>query len=244
MSRATGFAQTEKMAGGELAERIRRRAAHAGLEDVPGSVLDSLCAYVAVLRRWNARMNLTALGDDDRGVDRLIVEPLLAARHLAGSADKVIDVGSGGGSPAIPFRLAMRGGSMVMVEAKARKAAFLRDVVRRLGLPRTSVETGRFEDVLARRPALRGAFDALTVRGVRADGPALRTWRTFVRDGGDLLLFTAGADEEGTAWSSSPRLAFQAAHPLTESPGSQLVVLRKQPDRVENKQNTKTLPHL
>lgn len=232
---APGDARTQQGADSALAERIRRRAGRAALNELPAALLDGLCAYAALLRRWNARMNLTALGDDDGGVDRLIVEPLLAVRHLANPAGKVIDVGSGGGSPAVPFRLAMRGGSMVMVEAKARKAAFLREAIRRLDLPRTSVEADRFEDLLARRPVLRGAFDALTVRGVRVDESALRALQPFVRDGGELLLFTRTDREAGAAWTAPPPpLALRATHRLVESPDSQLVVLRKQPGQAKS----------
>ena len=93
---------------GELAERLRLRAARARL-DVSGRLLDDLVSYVELLHRWNARMNLTGLGAGDEGLDRLIVEPLAAARHVANPAPRIIDIGSGGGSPAIPLRLALGG---------------------------------------------------------------------------------------------------------------------------------------
>ena len=208
----------------EVAERLGRRAARAQL-DVSGQLLERLLSYVELLHRWNARVNLTGLDAGGDGLDRLIVEPLAAARHVASPAPRIIDIGSGGGSPAIPLRLALRGGSLLMVEARARKAAFLREAVRRLDLSDAAVEARRFEE-LAGRPALEGAFDLVTLRAVRVDTAVLRGLQTFLRDGGDLFLFTGGRDEEQPA-AAEPPLMLQAAQPLVDSLGSRLVVLRK-----------------
>ena len=215
---------------GELAERLRLRAARARL-DVSGRLLDDLVSYVELLRRWNARMNLTGLGAGDEGLDRLIVEPLAAARHVANPAPRIIDVGSGGGSPAIPLRLALGGGSLLMVEARARKAAFLREAVRHLGLADTAVEARRFEE-LSGRPSLQGAFDLLTVRAVRVDAAALRRLQGFLTEGGELFHFTGARGEEPLAVPEPP-LVPQATYPLVESLRSRLVVLcRRQPTRL------------
>ena len=62
-------------------KRIARRAARAGLA-VDEPLLQALAAYVGLLMRWNRRINLTALTDDDRGIDRLVIEPLAAAQRL------------------------------------------------------------------------------------------------------------------------------------------------------------------
>ena len=172
-------------------------------------------------------MNLTALDDRDTGLDRLVIEPLVAARHLATRRGAVVDIGSGGGSPAVPLKLAVSGVTLMMVEAKARKAAFLREVVRELELDRTTVETGRYEQLLA-RPELHEAHDALTLRAVRLESRVLRGLQAFVKPGGQLLLFrsTSGVDVPADL---PPPLAWSATYPLVESLRSRLVVLRKQP---------------
>lgn len=211
---------------GELAERLRLRAARARL-DVSGQLLEDLVSYIELLRRWNARMNLTALDAGDGGLDRLIVEPLAAARHVASPAPRIIDIGSGGGSPAIPLRLALPGSSLLMVEARARKAAFLREAARHLGLADTAVEARRFEE-LAGRPSSQGAFDLLTVRAVRVDAAALRRLQGFLTEGGELFHFTGARGEEPLAVPKPP-LVPQATYPLVESPRSRLVVLCRRP---------------
>ncbi len=210
----------------ELAERLRRRAARAQL-DVSEPLLEHLLSYIELLQRWNARLNLTGLDAGDDGLDRLIVEPLAAARHVALAAPRVIDIGSGGGSPAIPLRLALGGGSLLMVEARARKAAFLREAVRHLGLADTAVETRRFEPLAGSAP-LQGAFDLVTLRAVRVDTAALRRLQAFLREGGDLFLF-AGARTEEEPPAPPPPLVPHATWPLVDTLNSRLVALRKAP---------------
>ena len=138
---------------------------------------------------------------------------------------KVIDIGSGGGSPAIPLRLALEGGSLLMVEARLRKAAFLREAVQRLQLEDTAVEAGRFED-LARLPRLRGAFDLITLRGVRTGGRELQQLQEFVKEGGELFLFRGG-NVDDLPGELPASLEHRGTLPLVNSLGSRLLVLQK-----------------
>jgi len=211
----------------ELKLRLQRRARRARL-NLDGDLVERLAGFVELLQRWNARMNLTALDEStDEGLDRLIVEPLVAVRHLPKPDAAVMDIGSGGGSPAIPMKLAAPGLSLIMVESKTRKAAFLREVVRQLELGRTHVEPARYEELLP-RPDLHEAVDAVTIRAVRVEGRVLRGVQAFLAPGGDLLLFrsTGGTDVPAEL---QPPLVWHATYPLVEALGSRLVVLRKLP---------------
>ena len=207
-----------------LAARIARRATLAGLHPQP-ALAERLAAYIELLQRWNARLNLTALDDSDHGIDRLVIEPLAAARHVPRAAVNVVDIGSGSGSPAIPLRMVLAGARLVMVEARQRKAAFLREAVRRLELADCTVETGRFE-TLATRPDLQQAFDLLTVRGVRIRAGELHRLEKFVAPGGQLFLFRSGAADDLPA-ELPHALERRARLPLVESLGSWLLVLAK-----------------
>src|SRR5690606_27032724 len=86
---------------------LKRRAQKAGAALAP-DVASRFETYFTLLARWNARINLTALNleSGDAAIDRLLIEPLLASRHVKSSDAAIIDIGSGGGSPAIPLAIA------------------------------------------------------------------------------------------------------------------------------------------
>lgn len=206
----------------EVRRRVERRVRRVSLD--PGeAVLDQLTDYLLLLERWNRSMNLTALDRADDAVDRLVVEPLLAARHIDSDAARLIDIGSGGGSPAIPLRVAAPHVALTMVEAKTRKSVFLREVVRHLALADASVETVRFEQLLT-RPTFLEAFDVLSIRAVRVETQDLRTLQAFLRRGGELFWFCG--DHQALPLIPPP-LELLVESPLVESLRSRLVVLRK-----------------
>jgi len=170
-----------------LAERLEARARAAGV-DLQSALRDRLLAYYELLSKWNRTINLTSLSDPDAAIDRLLLEPLLAARVLPQPA-AMMDLGSGGGSPAIPLALALDSPHLVMVESRGRKAAFLREAAREIGLHAT-VEAARFED-LTGRSDYRGTMDLVSMRAVRMDEATLDIARAFAKPGGSLALFTA-----------------------------------------------------
>ncbi len=154
-----------------------------------------LCArYLELLRRWNGRLNLTALPLDaplpKPSLDRLIVEPLLAAPWLR-STDIVVDLGSGGGSPALPLKIAAPDVVLTLVEARERKCAFLREAVRVLGLADVKVRQARFE---ALRPLPRGTV--VTVRAVRLTSEVLDLVADILAPAGQLLAFGSLANDD------------------------------------------------
>jgi 16S rRNA (guanine527-N7)-methyltransferase len=135
-----------------------------------------------------------------------------------------MDIGSGGGSPAIPMKLCAPGIALTMVEAKARKSAFLREAVRALRLERTVVETARYEELLA-KPELHETFDVLSLRAVRVEIRTLFTLQAFVKRSGMLLLFRgpSGPDVPEIV----PPLRWVATVPLIDTLQSRLTLLQK-----------------
>jgi 16S rRNA (guanine527-N7)-methyltransferase len=209
-----------------IREKLARRASKAGLS-LPETVIDALNAYFELLRKWNRKVSLTSLPVEEAGdeaIDRLLIEPVLATRYLPFAEATVLDIGSGGGSPAIPMKLAAPGVSLRMVESKTRKAAFLREVVRRLEVDRTTVDAVRFEELLA-RPTLHEAMDVVTVRAVRVDRKTLAELQSFVRPGGYLFLFGTAAPTPAAL--AAPHLSPTESHVLLNQWGSRLEILRK-----------------
>ena len=104
-----------------LADRLVERSARLNLPHDP-RIIARLTTYFDLLRRWNRKINLTALALEpasDEAIDRLLLEPLVAARLLRSRATLLpnadssnesggwFDLGSGGGSPAIPMKVAL-----------------------------------------------------------------------------------------------------------------------------------------
>ena len=213
------------MAARDLRTRLGRRSIKAGFclsEDLTTGLL----AYYELLERWNRKINLTALDDPDEAIDRLLLEPVIAARQIPVGSVHLLDIGSGGGSPAIPLALTHGPSTrLTMVEVKARKSAFLREAVRTLSLGAGQVETTRYEELLA-RPELHEHFDVLSLRAVRVEPKVLMSLQAFMRPGGVMLLFRgpSGPDQPEVV---IPPLHWHATVPLIESLQSRLTVLKK-----------------
>ncbi len=171
---------------------LRRRVSAADLAPNP-AVEEKLVAYFELLAHWNNRINLTSLPLEpptDQSVDRLFVEPLVAASLVKPNVAVWFDLGSGGGSPAIPLQLAQPAHRLVMVESRERKAAFLREVIRKLPLAGAEVEVARIESV-AETPHNAGLADLVTVRAVRLEASLFSWIQTLLRFGGQAVLFGA-----------------------------------------------------
>jgi 16S rRNA (guanine527-N7)-methyltransferase len=203
----------------DIAARLKDRAGRAGIV-LPALLADGLAAYFEALNHWNEKINLTALSDPDEAVDRLLLEPVAAAAHLSRQEHpRLMDLGSGGGSPAIPLALALKATDLVMVESKHRKAAFLREALRRLCLP-GRVETVRFEELSRSQPA--AGMDVVSVRAVRLDRIAVEAIAAQLKPGGTAALFRGGDGpdrldflEQGLQWASTVNLLDSSARRLT-----------------------------
>lgn len=124
---------------------------------------DRLLAYLALLQRWNATYNLTAVRDPAEMLTQHLADCLAVIRPLrghlgAGSAKRLLDVGSGGGLPGVVLAVLEPGWSVTCVDTVGKKAAFIRQVAVELGLRNLAAEHSRVEAL--QRPG----FDLITSR--------------------------------------------------------------------------------
>ena len=113
--------------------------------DLPAAEKLVLVRYCDELVHWNKRINLTGLSGRDM-VRRLVVEPVWITLQL--EPDGVLaDIGSGNGSPAIPFHVVSKFRKAHLIEARARRAAFLRHLTTTLTLTDVLVHRTRFEEM-------------------------------------------------------------------------------------------------
>jgi 16S rRNA (guanine527-N7)-methyltransferase len=124
----------------------------AGQEMLTPPLLQALQRYLDLLLLWNAKVNLTAVRDPEKIVTRHFGESLFAAQVLlAGRSDAatpttLTDVGSGAGFPGLPMKLFDPSVELTLIESHNKRAIFLRDAVRHLGLDGVEVFCGRAED--------------------------------------------------------------------------------------------------
>jgi 16S rRNA (guanine527-N7)-methyltransferase len=144
---------------------------------------ERLCDYFEAVARWNARLHLVAPCAPAEFATRHVLESLLAVRFIKEGAS-VVDVGSGAGLPAIPCLVARTDVSATLVESSQKKAVFLREALRALGMSeRARVVAERFEKVAP------PSVDVLTCRALERFTevlPALVEWSSRVPM---LLLF-------------------------------------------------------
>jgi len=175
----------------DIRDQLLARLERAGAS-VDATAADALEQYFSLLARWNPKVNLTALPlnpPGDETFDRLFVEPVAAAAHIerASLRDaplRWIDLGSGGGSPAIPLKIVRPAWHLTMVEAKERKAAFLREAIRALRLQEAEVLNARLESLDERATA-----DVVTVRAVKLDNTVAEAVRNLLSGDGIFAVF-------------------------------------------------------
>lgn len=106
---------------------------------------DQLLAYVALLAKWNKTYSLTAIREPERMVAHHLLDSLAPLLCLAGNAQRVIDVGSGFGTPGVPMAIARPDWEFVLLDSNHKKTTFLRQVLLDLRLPNVTVATERVE---------------------------------------------------------------------------------------------------
>jgi 16S rRNA (guanine527-N7)-methyltransferase len=150
----------------------------------------AIAIYQAELLKWNAKVNL--IGPEAREhLDEHIAEAVAAAEILKPQGE-VLDVGSGGGLPAIPMAILSPDARFHLVEADQKKWAFLKHVVRECGL-NSQVHGDRLQRLLGRLPA-NLHFSLVTSRAVGAPEQWVPSLRNHLEDGARVALFQGTPD--------------------------------------------------
>jgi 16S rRNA (guanine527-N7)-methyltransferase len=174
----------------DLQTRLERGIAALGVS-LPAGAVERLLDYQALLARWNATYNLTAIRDPVEMVSRHLVDSLAVLPYVQGQT--LADLGTGPGLPGIPLAIAAPELQVLLVDSNGKKVRFLREAIRSLKLENVRAVQSRVEEV-------EGQFDCITAR-------AFASLEDMLAWGGHLLT------KDGI-W-----LAMKGKHPDEELPG-------------------------
>ncbi len=175
-------------------EKLISGAKELGLELSPRQI-EQFNIYYQELVGWNRRLNLTAITGYEEVQVKHFLDSLsitLALKPPLDSGFSAIDVGTGAGMPGIPLKILLPGIRLVLLEATAKKAAFLEDIRQKLGLESTEIVVGRAEEV-AHISRYRESFGLVLSRAVAPLPTLVELTLPFAAVGGSLVAQKKGA---------------------------------------------------
>ncbi|MCW5756814.1 MAG: 16S rRNA (guanine(527)-N(7))-methyltransferase RsmG [Phycisphaeraceae bacterium] len=199
-----------------------------GIAFEPGEV-ERLGRFLALLLHANTRMNLTAIKDPAQAWQRHILDSLTLMAPLAElpQGAGVVDIGTGGGVPGIPLAIVRPDLRFTLLDATAKKTAFVRAALDMVGVQQATVVTARAEQA-ARDTQHRDTYDAAIARAVGPMATVAELVTPFVKPGGVALLIKGEkAGEELESAKAALHLLLCAHAGTIETPTGRIVVLEK-----------------
>ncbi len=188
-----------------------------------------LRAYLQALLEANERFNLTAITEPLEMWTRHVQDSLTLVPFLVSAgAAKVIDVGSGGGLPGLPLAIVLPAVQFTLLESTGKKAAFLEETARALGLANVRVLNDRAETAGQDHHTHRAAYDAVVSRAVGKLNVLAELTIPFAKEGGHVLAIKgAQAPEEVEEAKQALYKLHSSVVDLHKTPTGTVVVIEK-----------------
>ena len=155
--------------------------------------LEKFEKYYELLVFYNSKFNITAITDKEEVYKKHFIDSLLGVDKISGKT--LIDIGSGGGFPAIPLKIYNENLKVTLVEATGKKCEFLKAVIHELGLLGVQVINDRAE-LLIKKEGMREGFDVCTARAVARLNTLAEYCMPFVKVNGLFVAYKGDAAEE------------------------------------------------
>jgi 16S rRNA (guanine527-N7)-methyltransferase len=202
-----------------MGPRLNELLQKAGLEPLDDETAHKFEAYLSLFVRWNKKLNLSSVRDEQGIISRHFVESIAVAQSLPHEIATLLDFGSGAGLPGIPIALCRPKTGRVpiavtLAESQIKKAAFLQEAVRVLGIA-AKVHADRAE-------TLTEQFDCVVLRAVEKMPRAVAAAAKLVAPQGWLALMTTDASLAGLQTAAGPQFKWKESIRL---PGSESRIL-------------------
>lgn len=179
-------------------------AAIAKVLELPSGAPQKVRDYYQLLLRWNARINLTGAATVEELVSDYLPDSLAMA-SLVPRDCRLVDVGSGGGLPAMPFAILRPDVTITLVEPRSKRVAFLRTAGRELRLSNVGVVDGRMEDVTE-------TFDVASSMATFAPQEWLQRAQHLVAPKGQVVVFLRQAESLPAGVKASRTVDYGTPH--------------------------------
>lgn len=157
--------------------------------------LDLFDRYYRELILWNEKMNLVSIRTPEEILIKHFVDSLTPLPYIVRPQGRLLDIGSGGGFPGIPLKIAMPTLRVFLMEASRKKSSFLKHLIRQLTLAQTTVIHARTESAMTDN-AYRHMFDIVISRAAFKLPEFFTMGRFFLSPGGFLIAMKGPSGEE------------------------------------------------
>jgi 16S rRNA (guanine527-N7)-methyltransferase len=167
--------------------------------DLQAPAADQFIILLDELYKWNRRINLTAIHDRQEAIEKHLLDSMTVSCLLTGS-ERLLDMGSGGGFPGLPLKIALSGLTVVSVDSVWKKISFQRHMARMLSLHGFQALPQRAED-LPRQPGFSGSFDVVVSRAFSSLERFVLLARPLLAAGGRIVAMKG--DEGEREWKEA-----------------------------------------
>ena len=158
--------------------------------EADSELCEKIRIYVSTLLQWNAKISLTTITDPEQILRVHFGESFFAANVSGIVNGRVADIGTGAGFPGIPIRMVRQAVQLTLVEAVAKKAAFLGEVLRKINISGVNIIRCRMEDISD------AGFDLITARALGKYNDLLRWSKARLSQTGKIVLLLGRAEAE------------------------------------------------
>jgi 16S rRNA (guanine527-N7)-methyltransferase len=162
--------------------------------------LGKLYAFAAELKKWGRKINLTAIKDDEEIAVKHFLDSLTLLK-VVGAKGHLLDIGSGGGFPAIPLKIVRHDLQVTSVDAVEKKVIFQRQAARLLGLHRFEALHARAEELAAHHA---GEFDWVVSRAFSDIPTFVRIALPLVKEQGRIIAMKGRGGKDEAAAAKAP----------------------------------------